>query len=298
MTLPTSRVHAVLSHPAVTFIASLCTIAAFIWAIFEKFYARPPEGSLAASEYWEVLILAIFALPLVALAIYSIRVRQENRAFRLLMEKLHKINHDYRDILCQTFGGKENPKEPHPGRAKQELQALSSVCQTASKIFNSFTHSDCMVTIKLITKKNDGTAIATTHLRSESICQRDNYEPKEFVINRGQNTAFDKAIQVIPGRVSRFYSPDLEKEKNYRNQRDDWHRFYRSTIVVPIRYVDPTKRGRSDASDDIGFLSVDTMSVNRLNDGFHLQYLAALADQMYNFMSLMRGKFSIEAGRP
>jgi hypothetical protein len=38
------------------------------------------------------------------------------------------------------------------------------------------------------------------------------------------------------------------------------------------------------------------MSVNRLKNGYHLFMLAALANQMYNFMSLMRGKYTVVVG--
>jgi hypothetical protein len=45
----------------------------------------------------------------------------------------------------------------------------------------------------------------------------------------------------------------------------------------------------------LGFLAVDTMSENRLNNTYQMQMLAAYAHQMYNFMSLMRGKYSLAA---
>jgi hypothetical protein len=80
---------------------------------------------------------------------------------------------------------------------------------------------------------------------------------------------------------------------NYRNERQDWKNFYRSAIVVPIRFVNRPAVGPV-VSDDIGFLSVDTKSTHRLNDDYHLEYLAGLADQMYNFMSLMRGKYAVQ----
>ena len=90
------------------------------------------------------------------------------------------------------------------------------------------------------------------------------------------------------------------QEKTYRNQRDHWSDFYQNVIIVPIRSVDILKLGNKekDASNDIGFLCVDTQSINRLNNTWHLELLAAFADQMYNFMSLMRGEYQLKAITP
>lgn len=56
-------------------------------------------------------------------------------------------------------------------------------------------------------------------MRSETLSERDRSKPTRFVINDGENSAFDMAIRVSPGTVSHFYSADLTKEEGYRNQR-------------------------------------------------------------------------------
>src|SRR5262249_51871369 len=116
---------------------------------------------------------------------------------------------------------------------------------------------------------------------------------RQFRLKTGENTAFDQALRYTAGRTNHFFAADLNVDKMYRNERQDWKEFYQSAIVVPIRYVDPAKIGQADASDDIGFLAVDTKSRNSLNGGYQVELLASFADQMYNFMSLMRGKFGV-----
>jgi hypothetical protein len=150
------------------------------------------------------------------------------------------------------------------------------------------------VTVKLITQV-DGKTFCATHERSEENCPRDIAKPRQFELNTGANTAFDKALMYANGMISHFHSDDLTKEEAYRNQRDHWSDFYQNTIVVPIRFVDLAKLGNKDASSDIGFLCVDTLSPNRLNNTWHVELLAAFADQMYNFMSLMRGEYQLTA---
>lgn len=64
-------------------------------------------------------------------------------------------------------------------------------------------------------------------------------------------------------------------------------------LSLPIRAVKQGHRGNPDGYDDVGYLCLDTMSQNRLNGTYHVQLMAAFADQMYNFISLMRGKYVV-----
>jgi hypothetical protein len=272
----------------VAFFGALASIAGFFWFIYDKFSPAP-------SEILELIILLVVALILGALFYFSIRVRQENAALRRTAATIHKINHDYRDALSKMFGG-NHPVTDEVARIQCERETLQAVCQSAARIFNSFTHADCMVTIKLIDRDTNGSLTCQTYVRSQLNCERDIYPSPPYEINTGRNTAFDEALRFSAGAISHFYSADLTemaKSGRYRNQRDNWSEYYQSAMVVPIRYVNPQKAGRRDASDDIGFLSIDTLSKYRLNNEYHLHFLAAFADQMYNFMSLMRGGYKV-----
>ena len=150
-----------------------------------------------------------------------------------------------------------------------------------------------MVTFKVLTKEGD-ILYATTCSRSEDYSERDSTEPKKFKVNAGCNTAFDRAL--LPntaGHISYFHSADLlklQRRGEYYNERQMWQRYYKSLIVVPVNCTGvPGKPKRND----IGLLCVDTKSRNRLNDSYHVEIMAALAYQMYNFMSLMRGKYTV-----
>jgi len=57
--------------------------------------------------------------------------------------------------------------------------------------------------------------------------------------------------------------------------------------------MDGSRLGQPDQSQDLGFLCVDTLSRNRLNEGYHVELMSAFADQMYNFLSLMRGRYTV-----
>lgn len=62
---------------------------------------------------------------------------------------------------------------------------------------------------------------------------------------------------------------------------------------MPIHRVTGEQDHHGWKSDNLGFLAIDTPSANRLNNTYHLHLLAAYGHQMYNFMSLMRGKYSL-----
>jgi hypothetical protein len=213
---------------------------------------------------------------------------------------LHRINHMYRDLLSKLFRIHKGETLLYSLEAA-ERDTLQAACQKIADMFSLLISHRCIVTVKLIrvdTPVGEGqVSYCSTLARSELTSERDQI-PIKYEINTGKNTAFDTALRFDSSRVSHFFSPDLEKdaaEGKYCNQRQDWKRFYRSAIVVPIRSVNYEAIGSANAFDELGFLAVDCMGRNVLNDGLHLQFLASFADQMYNFMSLMRGKYSLPA---
>jgi len=287
VTRPTRWLHDFLGNAYVSFAAWLASVVALVWYAYDQLKPAPAAFSL--------VLYAVVTAVVLAVGIYSIRVRQENIHFRQFTRILHRINHDYRDTLGAVFRNTSpeyTASEFSHYLKDSERKTLKSACQKISKIYTFFTHSQCTVTVKLITMI-DGKAYCETCERSEENCERDQTHLRRFELNTGANTGFDKALMFIPGTVSHFHSADLSTERDYHNQRDHWPKVYASTIVVPIRFVNPDKLGTKEASDDIGFLCVDTLSTNRLNDHWHIELLAAFADQMYNFISLMRGKYSL-----
>jgi hypothetical protein len=241
-----------------------------------------------------VSVGAVCTFLLLAGVAYSVRVRQTNLRLRGIPGVAHRINHEYRDVLSQVFGTEILP--PEHKRVQSELRTIESTCQRVAQIFSVLTQQPCTVTVKLIRNEN-GVSVCETYARNETSCHRDQMRPRTFQIGTGVNTAFDEALKIQPnGQTAHFFSPDLKKEPNYNNERGiAWERLYKSGIVVlvPIRYVNPLLIGQPGASDHIGFLSVDTLSTHVLNGSYHVELLASFADQMYNFMCLMRGKYAV-----
>jgi len=283
-----SKARKVAEHPWFVILASVSSIAGFFWYLHDRVAQYPPVLS--------GLYFTISLLVLLAGIFYSLKVRSENVALRDIASTFNEINHIYRDSLKDMFGG-NNPVDNPEDLLVEEERVLRSVCQRIENIFVRVTNRNCMVTIKLLLKETDGRYFAHTYVRSLENCPRDKPERRKYQVGTGANTTFDKALQKCPNGIpSHFFSPDLTREEGYCNERQHYDKIYRSAIVVPIRGVNKGKEGTNEEYDMIGFLCVDTKSTHRLNDGYHLQMVSSLAGQMYNFMSLMRGKYTVFVG--
>ena len=227
------------------------------------------------------------------------RLQRELRGLEAISSIIHRINHEYRDVLSENFRRADRLiVNPTKEILDCEQTTLSSVCQKLARLFSKLIGSECFVSVKLITEFN-GKFVCETFVRSEQNCERDQgpWKHFKFELNTDANTGYDRALQYKQGDVSAFVCNDLTTLTGYRNQRDNWHRFYRSTIVVPVRYVNVKNLGKPGASDDVGFLCLDSLEIASFNQD-HVHLLAGFADQLYNFMSIMRGRYRLEHSGP
>lgn len=270
-------------NPYFTVFAGLSSIAGLIWIAYEKFQSD--------SDYiFPVIYFTVSIILLVLVSVYSIKVRAENKAIRDIGKTYYDVNKMYRNELKKVFSGESVITDPD-SLIEIEGEVLKAVCQRIRNTFTGLIGKHCMVTIKLITTDDtDNNKYAQTYVRSLEKSKRDGDEIVKYTIGTGVNTSFDQALKIRQDKPSHFFSPNLKKEKNkYYNERQHFDKFYRSTIVVPIR----CKTNENSSVEDIGFLCVDTKSTNRLNGGYHVYLLASFAAQMYNFMSLMRGNYLV-----
>lgn len=266
------------------FASGIATLVSFYFDFRREFQSLPINVSLALS-------LTAFA----AAATYSIRVREKLLNHQRSARFIHDINHEYRDILSEVFGVALQDSEPIDSvLVTRERQIIETVCNRIASIYAGLTARPCTVSVKVITR-DDSKFTCHTYARSEPRSRRDRDGcPGVYAIDTGENTAFDTALQPDPSNISHFFGGDLPKMKRqnrYRNQRDNFEKYYKSAIVVPIR--SRVQVNQQNASNDRGFLCVDTLSTNCLNGGYHVELLAGFADQMYNFLSLMRGTYRL-----
>ena len=283
MNLPSKIAHDVATNPWTLLVSTIGSIIGLGVFVNDRFFVVTP--SIKPLVFFLVVTVAYVTVSGIAL-----RIINDNRKLKEVANSFREINSIYRDRLFSAFHG-ENPVTNRKLLVDIEKSTIVSVCQRVVQIFSKITGKSCVVTVKLLTKEKKDKWYVTSYARSENDSERDKTKPNRFEVNTGQNTAFDEALMPdTTGHITHFFSGDLKKHKHYINQRPHWEKYYQSAIVVPIRCMGV--EGKS-VREDIGFLCVDTNSRNRLNNNHHVTMMAALADQMYNFMSLMRGKYTV-----
>lgn len=233
---------------------------------------------------WPAVLVGATSTLVLLFTVYSFRVRAENKSLRDLSLIFCDINRMYRDSLRALMAseGADFSK-----RLAVECDVLKNVAQRIENIYSKATNSQCLCTIKLVAEDEDG-EYAKTYVRSQGNHVRDD-KAQRFSVGEGKNTAFDEARRKQPAQPH-FFSADLKRETDYYNERQDYLRHYQSALVVPI-YGGSLVNGQSRSDwDMIGYLCVDTLSTNRLNNTFHLHMASALAAQMYAFMKTIRGR--------
>lgn len=256
----------------------MSTTVAYLWY-------RHASGELTNNRGWSILFITSLIL-LLSGYLYSIKVRSQNLAMRGLARDLYDINQIYKVAISSLTGRIEAVNNPEE-LIDLEIRVLRSVCQRIGRIFDKLLERPCIVTLKLVTEVGDK-LIAETYLRSEEFSRRDHSSKYQSSLLTGEDTALDGALKTrTDGRPPHFFSPNLllEPEK-FQTARPDFSYYYRSTLVVPIHAK--IDLDQNDITDLIGFVCIDTLSINRLNNSEHLFLLSSFANQFYNFMSMIR----------
>lgn len=284
MRLVTRKINVFATNPWFVVVSGTASILSFLWFLYDKAEDKP--GLLSG------ILFSVCLLILIAGYVYSVLVRSENIALRSVYEILYEINQIYRDKLRELFAG-ELPASNTEELLAQEEQVLRSICQRIENIYSRLIGRNCMATVKLVTKE-ERKCFAHTYVRSQELCGRDKHQRIKYAVGTGENTAFDRALERrSDGSPHHYFSPNLVAEEGYSNQRQHFNKHYRSTLVVPIMGLNKGEEATPNEFDLVGFLCVDTLSINRLNSSYHLYILSALASQIYNFMSLMRGEYTV-----
>ncbi len=113
-----------------------------------------------------------------------------------------------------------------------------------------------------------------------------------------ENTDFEYIFNINEGyveeRVHFFIVDDLVKysqKEEYKNSNKKWQKTYRTTIVMPIRYLrNPSEDDEEEVPqyDIIGCLCIDSKKKNLFaieNRGFVIEYLKGIADILYVYLN-------------
>jgi hypothetical protein len=233
---------------------------------------------------WTVLLIVCATVVSLVLQIGTYITRKDYHRYRRIAYQLHNINHLYRDVLGAFY---IEPSQEIDERELYaiELRTLEKACRHISNAFLLATGKTCSTIVYTVATNDSNAQVAMLWACSDLNTARERLQPTvEFDLNR------DSRFKALVGfSASRYYCTDITSEKDYHDSLQDFERFYRSVMVVPLRSATSDEKS-GEKPEVIGFLSVDCPSAKRLNNKDHLELLSAFADQMFTFISFRRPK--------
>jgi hypothetical protein len=206
-----------------------------------------------------------------------IRVYLDNRALRRVFTELHEVLHALRDHAVRRNFCTRGVTDQEV--MVEEQRILDNFCREIAEMFSGLTGSRCNVCVTLVSEEK-GTKQYFLWARSRADHLRD-LDGMKFGLDE-HSTKFNFATSFNPQENAFYWCPDLVKEEakgKYKDPLRNWKQHYRSTLVVPIRF----RTGMREL-ELVGFLKVESLSVHRLNNSFHVQLLAGCADALAMFL--------------
>lgn len=201
--------------------------------------------------------------------------------FSSVMDYTHFVNHIIRDHIAKSCRGDQNTPELS--------ETLELIVTSIAECFSIVTGHRCRCCIKDVSRKkeeNNGEItevvyVATT-CRDKATLTMHRYSP-----NTAQELKDNTDFVSIFTNKQRFYCcGDLQQEYDnhkYKNSTTNWHLFYQSAFVVPIR------ADFSQSLDDChGFLCLDSQDKNVFNDPCFIELAGSFADILYSLTVIVK----------
>ncbi len=227
------------------------------------------------------------------------------KRMRVTSEKFHKLSHESRNVFFDTLHSyKVNSLTCNELNSMYQAY-ISKVLDNLCEVINSFTEREICACVKLFSYTEDEEVIDENDSQLVTFCRsnnsdtdRDNYEKhKTKPIFMRDNTDFREIIDCeqdkdyfYKGNLAE-YKKELEKiGKTYRNTNENWSKYYRGTIVVPIRieFKRLYHQKKNDSYHIIGFLCVDSMSTDAFTEeqeNYNVDIVKSYADIIYLLLS-------------
>lgn len=288
---PVRHLNELFKNPVVLcLLSTVALIQAVIWML-------QTAGKIPKLQWGNALLTHSF-FAILSLIIYGIVLITGNfRRLRDSFAKVHDVNHQYRNYLAATsakllmIDGANRTHEVHALLTRTEKEATAKVLRIISDQFRMLINRDVVTTLWLHDPSTNSYIEQETSANGVD-ADRPFRELERYHLNRNSIFCHNRKKK---GRCCHYFTADLsesqESAEGYHDQRPNYQEYYKSLLCVPIRFRVETDAGGKTEEDLLGFLQVDTKSRNRLNDREHLYLLAAYADQLYNFLSLVRRNF-------
>lgn len=289
----------------ISIISSVITIITPIVGIvsFLRFY---PKNSAIFVIYIATVVI-LFAMLLIMLR-YLIKYRNLMIGVKKVStNKFFDLTRNFRNSYFDILSYKKTKKltiELLTEKVEKFLrESLDDICQ----IFKEFTYQDvsaCIKYIDCVGEVDRETATIKTFVRSSTSdaarSENDNSLQKPLYVK--DNTDFYSILSPnSQNRKSYFYQRNLpnyakELERNgehYCNSTDNWERYYKSTIVVPISVANKRLffNSRDDNYNVLGFLCIDSLSTDAFlekDERYNRDIAKAFAAELYIILNQYR----------
>jgi hypothetical protein len=215
-----------------------------------------------------------------------------------LSADFHAFTHRARDLLITQASGET-----------LSAQHWELLLTSAASVFKHITKDPMSVCVKFVSK--DSGKVETLARDPASKLNRGK-EDRGTSYTIDGNTAFKEASDANADSPVHFFCEDLVKaavEGRYRNEHVGWEKWYKCTLVVPIRFETPEKLldpadGRQCPGGHftiVGFLAIDsgrTGVLNEENKSLSVTCAAAIADIMAMILQDVAMNTTIGAAEP
>lgn len=285
----------------ITVISGVVTIlgssAAFVLPFFFKF----------SLTVWYIVL--VFVL-LFFLIIVFLRMRKyaqiEVKRMKTISYHYHQFLHRSKDLFFDTMHSHKTDSLTEKSLTESCKLNLTIMLDDLCNVMNSYTEQKISACIKLISYPKeeevidkDNATLVTFCRSSKSDFGRSDYEKQsQSEIFIKDNTDF---FEIIDDNKRYFYQGNLEKydEKlkevglKYRNSNDFWYKYYKGTIVVPIKieFDKLYHQKENNAYHIIGFLCVDSLSTDAFEERqekYNVDILLSFADVVYVLLGQYR----------
>lgn len=298
----------------VSLIAGIATIATFVVSLI-------PLGLDFGKEniklFEEKSIIILLVCPCLFSIIMFLRVKKYRKLMmesrKIISEGTYKFLHDFRNLYFYLLTSHKKQQDSIQSLTiaveKYIEESLDQLCD----ILSSFTKRKICASVKIIESSRgdinmeegidlDDATVKTFARSKNTDLRRKSNDISHIGPKLKDNTDFlDIVDPKRKNKNSYFYQRDLiqyDKElkkvgEKYRNTTEDWDKYYRGTIVAPIRiankYLHYTQE--NEYYDIVGFVCVDSLSTWAFlanQENYNRALVKAFAAEMYVIFSKYR----------
>lgn len=296
----------------ISLISGLLTILTGIYGVISlrKSIKALPDGSYEINiNPWLISIIVMLVFFLVVTFIQMRKYGNLLHTARKVASKnyykfLHDFRNQYFEMIKEHKANQNTDKKYKIGSLTSKtkdylIKSLDYICE----IVSSSSRADISACIKVIVNENeDGSPIDIEKAKVRTFCRSSNTDGERISHDMIGNV--DKYVKIIDNTdfydilagdsSSGFYQRDLreyekkleEAGKVYKNTTKQYWKYYRGTVVAPIRIAKEHLHYlvSDDDFDVIGFLCIDTLSTNAFREkdkNYYMKIVKSFAAELY-----------------